>query len=105
MKQKLITQIGIIVSGKSLLNLWQPGQGEIMMERRFLPYDKITKDNILRCVNDAGFGCQSIEKAEIDIYIRYDNGSDEYDRTIYSGRVHQHLFNGYKELRQQGVQC
>lgn len=106
MKTKTITQTGIIVSGEALINLWGGGKGTISMEPYFLPIDKITPKNILKCVNDGGFGCEGIEKAEIDIYIKYDNGSKEYDRTIYADNpIHAQYFLGWKELREQGIKC
>jgi hypothetical protein len=106
MKTKTINQIGIDVRGTSLLNLWGGGQGTIEMESYFLPYDKITHTNILRCVNDGQFGCESIESAEIDIYIIYDNGCSEYDRTItVYHTLHSKHFLGWHKLREQGIKC
>lgn len=106
MKSKTITQTGIIVSGEALINVWGGGKGTIQMESYFLPLDKITPKNILRCVNDGGFGCESIESAEIDIYIIYDNGSKEIDRTLWvDSPIHTAYFLGWKELREQGIEC
>lgn len=106
MKQKLINQIGFSIKGNATLNLWGGGTGDIEMEEYFLPLDKTTPKNILRCVNDNGFGCESIKEAEIDIYIKYDNGSKEYDRTIYANSpVHSAYFLGWRELREQGIKC
>ena len=106
MKTKTIKQIGIIVNGTATLNLWGGGTGIIEMESYFLPNDKITKDNILHCVNDNGFGCESISHAEIDISIKYDNGSVEYDRTIETGlKQHISLFLGWSKLRDKGIAC
>ena len=68
MKTVSLKQTGILIKGESLLNLWGGGQCSIEMESYFLPIGKATKDNILRCVNDNGFGCESIECANIDIY-------------------------------------
>lgn len=102
----MITQTGIIVSGVATLSLWGGGSGTINMEPYFLPNEHISKDNILRCVNDGGFGCESIDSAEIDIWVKYDNGSKEIERTLFADSpIHTKLFLGWAELRKQGVVC
>jgi hypothetical protein len=103
-KTKTITQVGIVVSGETLIHMWGGGKGEITMRKTFIPNDKITKDNILRCVNDGGFGCESIERAFVIISIKYDNGSDEFDREfIVDHPLHTKLFLGWNELNKQGI--
>lgn len=94
MKKKTIKQTGITIQGTALLNLWGGGQGEIIMDDRYIPNNKITKENILRCINDAEFGCESIESADIDIYINYENGfAMEYDRTIHvENKMYQQFY-------------
>ena len=106
MKTKQITQVGYVINGTAILNLWGGGQGSIEMESYFLPLDKFTPKNLLRCVNDNGFGCESIESAEIDISIKYDNGCTEYETTIGAFHpIHQEYFLGWGELRDQGIKC
>ncbi len=106
MKQKTITQIGYTIKGTATIYLWGGGKGTIEMEKYFLPLDKVTPKNILRCVNDGGFGCESIKEAEIDIYVKYDNGSEDYDRTIFADSpIHAQYFLGWQELRNQGIKC
>ena len=82
MKTKTITQIGIVIGGEVVINHWGGGKGIVCMDTTFIQNIKITKDNILRCINDAQFGCESIESAIVNIYTRFDNGSTEFDRTI-----------------------
>jgi len=105
MKKKMeINQTGFIIAGNAVLNLWGGGKGSILMNQKFLPYEKCTPKNILRCVNDGGFGCESIESAEIEIDIMYDNGSVEYERTIIADhKIHTQYFLGWRELREQGI--
>lgn len=105
MRTKTIKQVGIIVKGTSTLVDWGNSViGDIEMKPYFLPNDKITPKNILRCVNDNGFGCMSIASAEIDIYIKYDNGSEEMERTLYAdSEIHSRYFLGWRELRKQGI--
>jgi hypothetical protein len=107
MKSKTINQIGIVIGGEATLSLWGGGTGTIEMEKYFLPNEHVSKDNILRCVNDNGFGCENIDSAEIDIYIKYDNGSTEIERTFYDVHCkhHTHLFLGWAELRRRGIKC
>lgn len=105
-KTKTITQVDIIVSGEALINMWGGRQSEITMDKTFIPNDKISKDNILRCVNDGGFGCESIQRAFVEISIRYDNMSTEFDREfIVDHPLHTKLFLGWKELKEQGIKC
>lgn len=106
MRTKTITQTGIIVSGIATISLWGGGSGEVTMDPYFLPNEHISKDNILRCVNDGRFGCESIDSAEIDIYIKYDNGSEEIERTFFvDSPIHAKLFLGWAELRRRGIKC
>lgn len=103
MKTKTITQTGILVKGQAFLNLWGGGQASIEMSPVFIPNKNISGNNILRAVNDAGFGCENIYDAEIDIYIKFDNGSVEYDRTILNNSRYSNLFLGWKKLQEQGI--
>ena len=103
-RSKTIYMVGVRILGTSLLNLWGGGQGSIEMDARDLNLKFATKDNILRCVNDGGFGCEGIERAELDIYAIYDNGSSAYIRTIYSDtKIHQPLYLGCEHLRNVGA--
>ena len=104
-RTKTITQIGYIVSGTATVSMWGGGSGTIEMNRTFIPLEKFSKTNTLRCVNDGGFGVESIDAADIDIYVKYDNGSVEIDRTIYdvSHPLHTKHFLGWKELRAEGI--
>jgi hypothetical protein len=104
MKTMLITQTGFVIGGRAGLILWDGTRGEIEMKECYLAYHDTTPKNILRCVNDNGFGCEYIECADIDIYIKYDNGSKEYDRTLYVDHpIHTRHFLGWRELQEQGI--
>lgn len=104
MKKVVLNQIGICIGGIARLNLWGGDTGTIPMEKMFLPLDKATKTNILRCVNDNGFGCESITYADIDIYDAYESGFKSYNRTISTDcRHHTKHFLGWKELKKQGI--
>lgn len=101
---KQINLIGIEVCGISTISLWGGGAGQTDMYKTFLPLKFATKDNILRCVNDGGFGCEAITEAEIDIYSVWDNGSKEFERTLFAdARPHRNLFLGWRYLREIGA--
>lgn len=105
MRQKLIKQIGYVVSGEAVLRLWGGGEGAIRMEPTFIPTDKFSKTNMLRAVNDGGFGCEAIESAMIEIHVKYDNGSLGHEKTFYdiNHPIHTKHFLGWAELHKQGI--
>ncbi len=77
LRTKEIKQIGFIINGTAFVNFWGGGSGSVGMNTNFLPNELMSKDNMLRCVNDGGFGVESIYGAEINVSIKYDNGSIE----------------------------
>jgi hypothetical protein len=87
MKTKVIKQTGIVIGGEATLNLWGGGQGTIEMNSVFIPLSDISHNRIKEAINDGQFGCESIEGADIDIFIKYDNGSKEYERTIFVDKM------------------
>jgi len=89
MKTRTITQIGIMVDGYTIVNHWGGGEGRVRMDPVFIPNDKITHNNIYRAINDGQFGCEAIKEADVDVYIKYDNGSLEFDRTLCIDRPEQ----------------
>jgi len=104
-RSKTINQIGYVISGTATLNLWGGGQGNITMDPVSIPFDKFNKTNMLRAVNDGGFGCESIESACIEVGIEYDNGTIELGHVFYdvSSPVHTQHFLGWRYLKEQGI--
>jgi hypothetical protein len=102
---KTIKQTGYVIEGDAYIDLWGGGSGMVRMNATFIPLGKFSKSNMLRAVNDGGFGCQRISSADIDIYRKYDNGSLEHDRTLYDvdAQAHTSLFLGWASLREQGI--
>ena len=100
MKKKVELELaGFSVTGTARLVLWGGELGEIAMERVYIPKEALSKDNILRAVNDNGFGCQAITGADIVVHRVYHGGYEEYDRTFYTDHpAHAKLFNGWREL-------
>jgi hypothetical protein len=105
-KTKNINQIGYVIRGVAILSLWGGGLGAIDMDPVFIPFDLFSKTNMLRAVNDGGFGCESIVSADIKILIKYDNGSVEMNHVFYnvSAPVHTQHFLGWKYLKAQGIE-
>ena len=75
-RQIVLNQIGYRVKGEAELNLWGGGTGSIAMEHRDI--DELTVENVLKEINDNGFGCESYAGAEVDIYTLYERGVEEY---------------------------
>ena len=71
-----LKQVGYVVKGEAELNLWGGGTGSIPMEP--VTIDELTTENVIRSINDNGFGCESYASAEVDIYILYERGVEEY---------------------------
>lgn len=71
-----LKQIGYRVKGETELNLWGGGTGSIVMESTDI--EELTTENVIRSINDNGFGCESYAGAEVDIYILYERGVEEY---------------------------
>lgn len=82
LKTRVLKQIGYRITGEALLNLWGGGQGYIKMNRTDIPFNKFNKTNLLKSINDGGFGCESIEEAEILIYDLYENNYTELSRHL-----------------------
>lgn len=59
-----------LIKGTALLNLWGGGQGTIeMTATRFKTKDgKLTLSDIANNLNDGGFGCKSIVKANASVF-------------------------------------
>ena len=104
-KTKTVELVGYRITGEVRVNMWGGGRGRIDMEQMFLEVKHFSKDNIMRCVNDHGFGVESIYEAWICIDEIYESGAigksiellevkDEYNTS---------LFNGWKHLRSIGV--
>jgi hypothetical protein len=71
-----LRQIGYVVKGEVDLNLWGGGTGSIVMEPQRI--DELTTENVLRSINDNSYGCESYAGAEVDIYVLYERGVEEY---------------------------
>ena len=106
MKTKTINQIGIQISGIATLVDWDNSiMGTVNMKEYFLSNEFITPKNILRCVNDNGFGCLRISSADIIIHTKYNNGSIEYAKDLMdiNNPLHTQYFLGWSHLREIGA--
>ena len=103
-KEKVVRLIGYSIGGEAVLDMWGGGQGTIEIEKEFLPVKHFSKDNALRCVNDNGFGCERIVRADVYIEEKYDDGGrgkiiwieadSDYSRSLFLGWKH---LNALKE--------
>ena len=81
-----LKHIGYRITGESLLNLWGGGQGHIGMNFTDIT-GHITKEKLLSCINDNGFGCESVENVEFCIYDLYEHEHTEHNRNIFYSRI------------------
>jgi hypothetical protein len=99
MKQLVLNQIGYYITGEATLNLWGGGTGTINIEPTILETNNIpTKEDILKAnaINDNGYGCESIDEANISIY-------EVYERNVLGEYICSYNFNknellGYTKL-------
>ena len=75
-KQITLNQIGYRIKGEAILNLWGGGAGSIPMQSKDIV--ELTTENVIRSINDNGFGCESFAGAEVDIYTLYERDVEEY---------------------------
>lgn len=101
MSKKTITleHIGYTVGGQAELSLWGGGSGWIEMDKRFIPAEKLTKTNLLGCINDGQFGCQAITSVTMEIYDTYENSTHIYAKMIHLDeedclRYHKYFYKG-----------
>lgn len=82
-----------ICNGTAQINLWGGGQGTVQMDS-FRISEGYTDDDLRDCLNDGGFGCESIDGAVIDIYAVYNNDECQtkcWHETKIIGKVNEEL--------------
>ena len=77
-----LNHIGFRFTGTATINHWGGGQSEIDM-KAWTTYGELDEQKMLEGINDAGFGCESIDHAEITCYALYDHGHVVYDYEDY----------------------
>ena len=81
-REVTLKQTGYMVGGDTVINLWGGGQGKVTIDETFIPLDKLSKENLLRCINDGRFGCESFDNADLYIDDMFENGYREFNRII-----------------------
>ena len=72
MRTLTLNQTGYLIEGTTTLNLWGGGTGDIVMES--VKLEELSTEEVLKAINDNGFGCESYAGACVDIYRLYENG-------------------------------
>ena len=82
MKTIKLKQIGYRIHGITILTDWYGQRGYI--EMKSFDLDKLTEKGIREGINDAEFGCQSIDGADITICELYEENVEKFleNRTI-----------------------
>lgn len=83
MKTKTIKQIGYLIKGETRVALWGGGTGYLDFNESIILLEDFSKESLLGCINDNGFGVRGFEYAEINIYDIYEGGFNEFNRTIF----------------------
>lgn len=71
MRTITLNQIGYLVEGVTTLNLWGGGTGDIRMKP--IEIKELNTVEVLKAINDNGFGCESYDSACVDIYRLYED--------------------------------
>lgn len=85
-----------VCKGTSQINFWGGGKGTITMDP-FRISEGYTEENLKECINDGGFGCESIDGAVIDVYAVYVGDgcqTTRYHETHVVGQVSEELLEG-----------
>ena len=72
MKVLKLNQIGWYFEGEADLLLWGGGEGSIEMTP-WKMLDQFSEEEMMRGINDGGFGCQEITAAMISVYRLYEH--------------------------------
>ena len=83
MRTVILKQTGYEVSGVATIHLWSGRDTKVEMNKSSVPLGKITKDTLLKCINDGGFGCECILSATVYIWDVFENGYEEFNRSIH----------------------
>lgn len=75
-REVTLKQIGYVVSGTATINLWGGGKGDIDMKPTRIT--ELTTENVLRAINDNGFGCESFDSADVVICTDFGYNLQEY---------------------------
>lgn len=76
--------VGYKVAGETLINLWDGTQGTVDMTPHVIKQQKTpTKKQITGKINDGGYGCESIEEADVNVYAVYGSGYEEFINTYH----------------------
>ena len=75
-REVTLKQQGYIVSGTVRLHCWGGGEGD--MEMKPVKITELTTENVLKSINDNGFGCEYYESADIVICSDYGYNLSEY---------------------------
>jgi len=94
-KQITLNYSHFLCKGTAQLTLWGGDEGTIEMNP-FRISDGYTQDELKECLNDGGFGCQSIDGAVVDFYAVYTDSYGEttatkFYETVVVGKVSEYL--------------
>lgn len=79
-----LLQNGYYVRGTATINLWGGGTGEMEMQPVHL--ETLSTENVLRAINDNGFGCESYDKVEATILLYYGYGVFDFFKKVTFSR-------------------
>lgn len=77
-----LKQIGWTIRGQAFVTTWYGRQGIADMKPTFVPLGKLTRDKVHCSINDGGFGAQSIDRADVEVYRTYENHYHEFGRVL-----------------------
>jgi len=100
MKMVTLQQTGYYIEGQVNIILWTGDIGELYMDPMVVPLGNMTKENLMKCINDGQYGAQFIDKAELAIYDYYENNYKEFNRYI---DVNEYFCKKYQSIFCKGI--
>lgn len=73
-----LKQVGWVLYGTVDVCFWGGGRGRLSQRETQIPLGSLTRDNLIRCINDGGFGVECIVDARVEVDVLYEGGYREY---------------------------
>ena len=92
-KSITLKKVGYLITGISDVTPW--GGGNACIEMKPFRVDKLRKADILKGINDNGFGVEAVNGADCDVWELFEDNYKTYLENIIVGRISENTQNYY----------